>query len=91
MAKKVELHEFFDFLGAAYSAVVYIKIIDSAGNFRVTLIASKSRITPLKQIWIARLELCAVVLLSELIEKTYKIMTRKMTIYIVRLWSFTRK
>lgn len=48
-------------------------MIDIEGRTRINLVAWKSRVASLKQISIARHELCAAVLLSDLVDKIYKI------------------
>ena len=42
-----------------YGAVTYLRLTDSYGNISCTLLTSKSRVVPLKQITIPRLELSA--------------------------------
>lgn len=63
---KVQLHTFSDASEDAYGACVYARCEDSTGNVKVQLLASKSRVAPLKRLSIARLELCAAVLGSHL-------------------------
>ncbi|CAL8069017.1 unnamed protein product [Orchesella dallaii] len=50
----------------AYGAIVYLKIIDNNNQVHVSFITSKSKVSPLKQITLPRLELCAAVVLSKL-------------------------
>lgn len=50
----------------AYGGVVYIHVSSSSGNI-VRLVCAKSKVAPMKPISIARLELCAAVLLSQLL------------------------
>ncbi|XP_055928181.1 uncharacterized protein LOC129959387 [Argiope bruennichi] len=54
---------------AAFGAVVYMKSIMKDGTAANKLIASKSRVAPIKVISIPRLELSACLLLSQLIER----------------------
>lgn len=59
----------------AYGAVIYIQSTDSQGNISVQLLCSKSKVAPVKIETLARLELCAALLLSKLIRtvvKTYE-------------------
>jgi len=65
-AKLIELHGFADASSEAYGACVYLRVIDNDNNVSVKLLASKSRIAPIKQQSIARLELCAALVLSRL-------------------------
>ncbi|UYV61853.1 hypothetical protein LAZ67_1006857 [Cordylochernes scorpioides] len=60
----VELHGFCDSSEVAYAAVFYIGSQFKSGQVKVSLIASKTRVAPLKMISIPRLELCAALLLA---------------------------
>ncbi|UYV61264.1 hypothetical protein LAZ67_1004155, partial [Cordylochernes scorpioides] len=62
----VELHGFCDSSEVAYAAVFYIRSHFKSGQVKVSLIASKTRVAPLKMISIPRLELCAALLLATL-------------------------
>ncbi|XP_062541109.1 uncharacterized protein LOC134209144 [Armigeres subalbatus] len=53
----------------AYGAVVYIRSIAADDTVEVNLVASKSRVAPLKPLTIPRLELCGAKLLAELVQK----------------------
>lgn len=69
----LELHGFSDASENAYGACIYIR---SSTQERVTskLLCSKSRVAPLKGITIPRLELCAAVLLSNLMNKVKNVL-----------------
>ena len=54
-----QLHHFADASTSGYGAVTYLRLTDSYGNISCTLMSSKSRVVPLKQITIPRLELSA--------------------------------
>ncbi|XP_055590387.1 uncharacterized protein LOC129742510 [Uranotaenia lowii] len=69
MCDKVQLHGFSDASEQAYAAVVYLRVLDAAGHARVTLMAAKSRVAPIKQISLPRLELNGALLLAELMAK----------------------
>ena len=56
-----EIHTFCDASTAGYGACCYLRAINQNGCVRVTLVASKGRLAPIKQITIPRLELCAAV------------------------------
>uniref|UniRef100_A0ABD2WIV5 DUF5641 domain-containing protein n=1 Tax=Trichogramma kaykai TaxID=54128 RepID=A0ABD2WIV5_9HYME len=62
----VELHRFCDASKVGYGACIYVRSIDTMGRILVRLACSKSRVAPLKDITIPRLELCAAELLLSL-------------------------
>ena len=64
----VELHGFSDASAKAYGAVVYARVKDFSSNYSISILASKTRVAPLKKISIPRLELCAAQLLSQLMK-----------------------
>ncbi|XP_053685671.1 uncharacterized protein LOC128735203 [Sabethes cyaneus] len=66
LESKVQLHTFADASEAAYGACSYIRCEDSKGNVKIQLLASKSRVAPLKRLTVPRLELCAAVLAAHL-------------------------
>ncbi|XP_065092852.1 uncharacterized protein LOC135713638 [Ochlerotatus camptorhynchus] len=69
-ATNIQLHFFSDASEKAYGACVYMRSEDKHQNIYVHLLAAKSRVTPLKtRHSIARLELCAAVLSTELFQK----------------------
>ncbi|XP_058464968.1 uncharacterized protein LOC131438748 [Malaya genurostris] len=82
--KRFELHGFSDASKRAYGAVVYIRCIAIDGSISINLLASKSRVAPIKPITIPRLELCGVKLLAELVTKT--ISTLNIKFDDVKLW-----
>lgn len=65
----VTLHGFSDASLNAYGCCFYARSMDSFGNVQVSLLCSKSRVAPPKQLTIARLELCAATLMSKLLVK----------------------
>ncbi|XP_055633488.1 uncharacterized protein LOC129773856 [Toxorhynchites rutilus septentrionalis] len=65
----VEIHTFADASDAAYGACVYVRSEATDGSIKVSLLASKSRVAPLKCLSIPRLELCAALVGARLYEK----------------------
>ncbi|XP_044250699.1 uncharacterized protein [Drosophila takahashii] len=63
----IELHGFSDASTKAYAAVVYSRVTNDDGSISVSTVAAKTRVAPLKQQSLPRLELCAALLLSQLI------------------------
>ncbi|XP_047986442.1 uncharacterized protein LOC125226503 [Leguminivora glycinivorella] len=70
----VELHGFSDAATAAYAAVVYLRVVKASGEIRVALVAAKTRVSPVKQVCIPRLELCGAVLLAKLLKEVATVM-----------------
>lgn len=62
----VELHGFSDASERAYAAVIYLRAEDEDGSWRITLITARTKVAPLKQVSLPRLELCAAALLARL-------------------------
>lgn len=65
----LELHGFSDASNVAYAAVVYVRVVDKDSNVHVNLVASKTRVAPVKQVSIPRLELCGAALLTKLLNE----------------------
>ncbi|GBM87286.1 hypothetical protein AVEN_22008-1, partial [Araneus ventricosus] len=63
----IEIHGFADASEAAYGAAVYCKSRSRSGEVSIKLIASKSRVSPIKRLTIPKLELCSAVLLAKLV------------------------
>ncbi|XP_041985115.1 uncharacterized protein LOC121737513 [Aricia agestis] len=64
----VNLIGFADASESAYGGVVYMQVRNGC-NYSVQLVCAKSKVSPVKTISIARLELCAALLLSQLLRK----------------------
>lgn len=67
--EKMQLIGFSDASELAYAAVVYGRSVDSNGQINVTLIAAKTKVAPIQQVTLPRLELNAAVLLTTLMKK----------------------
>ena len=72
--KIFELHGFSDASNVAYAAVVYARIVDEDGNIYTTLVTSKTKVCPIKQVSVPRLELCGAVLLARLLLEVAKVL-----------------
>ncbi|KAJ8980224.1 hypothetical protein NQ317_010542 [Molorchus minor] len=59
---------FADSSSKGYGAIVYIKIITASNDIKINLMCAKSKVAPVKVCTIARLELCAALLLAKLIK-----------------------
>ena len=67
-----QIHHFCDASQSAYGAVSYLRLISSDGEIHCFFLNGKSRLAPLKQMTIPRLELAAVtlsVLLNKMLKK----------------------
>ncbi|XP_043494166.1 uncharacterized protein LOC122519065 [Polistes fuscatus] len=62
-----QIHGFANVSARAYAAAVYLRIDEGHGRFRVSLLASKSKVVPVKTVSIPNLELCGAALLVKLI------------------------
>lgn len=81
----IELHGFCDSSEKAYGSCIYIKSTDAMGNCIVNLVSSKSKVAPIKNVTLPRLELCAAVTLAKLVAKT--VTALKLNINKTYLWS----
>ncbi|GFX27320.1 integrase catalytic domain-containing protein [Trichonephila clavipes] len=83
--ESIELHAFSDASEKAYGSSIYLKSISALGEVKVCLVTSKSRVSPLKQISIPRLELCGAVLAAKLMKKVKEALNLQIT--AVHFWS----
>jgi len=68
-AVNTHIHGFCDSTERAYGACLYMRSSDSNNKTSCELLRSTSKVAPLKQLTIPRLELCAATLLSKLYKK----------------------
>ena len=64
---KIELHAFGDASTRGYGACVYIRTLFQDGSYNVSLVASRSRVAPIKRVTLPRLELMGALLCSRLV------------------------
>ena len=69
-----QLHSFSDASEKAYSGVVYLRMQDSNGLIHTSLVASKTRVAPIKRITIPRLELNGALILAQLLSHCKKVL-----------------
>lgn len=74
----IELHGFADASELGFASVIYFRILNEENNTKTFLVCAKSKVAPLKRISLPRLELCAAVLLANLMDfiiRTYSHIT----------------
>ncbi|XP_011706173.1 PREDICTED: uncharacterized protein LOC105461373 [Wasmannia auropunctata] len=74
VGETLELHRFADASERAYGAAIYLRRRGSDG-WRCSLMTAKTRVAPLKQISLPRLELCAASLLVRLVIHVREVLT----------------
>ena len=84
--KCIQLHGFADASRIAYGANVYVRVTTSDGHYS-HLLASKTRVTPLKGETIPRLELMACLTLALLITAVYKALACTIEVDAVINWT----
>ena len=84
----VQIQGFSDASERAFGACVYISSGKANGEIRSQLLCSKSRVSPVNQVSIPRLEICGAQLLARLIKKVLPILC--IPINSVHLWTDSR-
>lgn len=74
MGGNLQLQGFCDASNDAYAAVVYAKVIDENGVAHVNLVTSKTKVSPIKQVSIPKLELCGATLLAKLLHEVSSVL-----------------
>lgn len=83
----VQLHGFCDASEAGYSAVIYFRIRHSDGSITIHLIMSRCKVSPLQRTSTPRLELCAAVLLTDLVKHVKEIYNGDVQFEDIFCWS----
>lgn len=81
-----ELHGFCDASTKAYACAIYFRSFHD-GNFHTSFVIAKSKLAPLKQISLPRLELMAAVLLADLISVVLTSLKNRIRFTRIRAWS----
>jgi hypothetical protein len=84
-ATNVQIHGFCDSSETAYGACLYIRSMDGNEQTSCKLLCSTSKVAPIKQLTIPRLELCAAVLLAKLFRRATCAL--KTTVHSCYLWT----
>lgn len=77
----IEIHGFCDASTVAYAGVVYVRVTFADNSVAVYNIGAKSKVAPVKQVSLPRLELCGAVLLKCLFEKIIQSFDVRVPIY----------
>lgn len=80
----MELHGFADASERAYAAVLYLRSV-TGGEFCISLLQAKTKVAPLRQLSLPRLELCAASLVVALTVRMLEVL--KLPISTVHLWT----
>ncbi|XP_055634170.1 uncharacterized protein LOC129774456 [Toxorhynchites rutilus septentrionalis] len=83
---RIFLHGYSDASERAMGACIYIRAVDDADNYSSNLLCAKSKIAPIgnRRMTLPRLELCAAVILSRLINNVTNAINQPL--YEVRAW-----
>lgn len=73
----VNLLGFGDASMRAYGCVLYLHVTNPNGNISIHLVCAKSKVAPLKTVSLARLELCASLLLAKLIKQVHTVFNNR--------------
>ncbi|XP_072401584.1 uncharacterized protein [Diabrotica undecimpunctata] len=84
----VEIHSFSDASLKAYGACIYLRVTYKLEQVSCSLLASKSRVAPLKPLTLPRLELMGALLCSKLTAKIANIVKEKLSqLDSINMWS----
>lgn len=76
----VDIIAFADACQEGYGAVIYMKTKSVNNKSTITLVTAKSKVAPCKIVTIPRLELCAALILSDLLKHVYEVYTERVVI-----------
>lgn len=74
---KLTLLAFADASEKAYGCVIYAHVVVENQDPVISLICSKSKVAPVKTVTVARLELCAIVLMSKLLRTVHDVLSQR--------------
>lgn len=89
----VQLLGFADASQKGYAATVYLRVVDRTDKVSISLVTCKTKVAPLKgsekdeSLTIPRLELCAGLLLAQILQRLYLKITSIVPISKVRAWT----
>ncbi|XP_015377512.1 PREDICTED: uncharacterized protein LOC107171770 [Diuraphis noxia] len=89
----VQLLGFADASQKGYAATVYFRVVDRTDKVSISLVTCKTKVAPLKgsekdeSLTIPRLELCAALLLAQLLHRLYLKITSIVPVSKVRAWT----
>ena len=85
--KLIELHGFSDASLQNYGACIYIRSVSQSGKVSVHLVATKSRLAPIKSTTIPRLELLGNLVLSILMNSVKNALSKTISISDCYFWT----
>ena len=85
-AVNIQLHGFCDASQTGYGCCVYLRCVQADHSVTIQLLIAKSRVAPLKQISLPRLELCGAHLLSKLMKYCFDKLSQTFTIDLIGAW-----
>ncbi|CAI6347553.1 unnamed protein product [Macrosiphum euphorbiae] len=89
----IQLLGFADASIKGYAAVVYLRLVNTAGDISVKFITCKTKVAPLKSaavdesLSIPRLELCGALLLAQTLHHVQSVLSTEVSISRLRAWS----
>ena len=88
--ESIHLHGFSDTAKKSFSACIYIQGITKSGNIKVSLVAAKSRVKPIKkELTMPKLELPGNLILAQLMKTVYNAL-KNLRRYAIKLIAVIR-